>query len=198
MSRGRKGRELRPDEQMLWNKVAETLEHRTSEHAGYVFPIAGLPSEITAPKPPEVDGPKRQLPVAKFSIGERSTRTTPSVVPNRSSAMDKKALNRLQRGKLPVEGTLDLHGMSVGQAHPTLVHFVINAAAKGKRLLLVITGKGGAHKNDHLSSEPGILRRSVPQWIRIAPLNLHVMEVVSSHISHGGTGAYYVYLRRRK
>jgi len=112
--------------------------------------------------------------------------------------MDHKAYGRMKRGKLEPEARIDLHGMTQAAAHSALNAFILRAHASGHRLVLVITGKGrdGAEAGP-IPSGPGILRRQVPHWLELPPLNQAVLQVAAAHARHGGSGAYYVYLRRR-
>jgi hypothetical protein len=48
----------------------------------------------------------------------------------------------MTRGKLHPEARIDLHGMTLAEAHPELIRFILNAQSQGLRLVLVITGKG--------------------------------------------------------
>lgn len=111
--------------------------------------------------------------------------------------MDHKTHKRLSRGKLRPEARIDLHGMTLAIAHPELMRFILQSAAAGRRLVLVITGKG--KPNDDGGPIPirqGVLRHQVPAWLHQPPLAPHVLQVVPAHQKHGGGGAYYVYLRR--
>ncbi|MFB1023785.1 MAG: Smr/MutS family protein, partial [Octadecabacter sp.] len=101
--------------------------------------------------------------------------------------------------KLKPEARVDLHGMTVAQAHPVLTGFILRSAGAGHRLVLVITGKG-KHRDDGgpIPTRFGVLRHQVPQWLAMAPLGGLVMQITESHIRHGGQGAYYVYLRRTR
>ena len=111
--------------------------------------------------------------------------------------MDAKVFGKMTRGKLAPEARIDLHGMTLAQAHPELIRFILNAHAAGMRLVLVITGKG-KHKDDFgpIPQRMGALRHSVPQWLRLPPLGPVVLQVSEAHLRHGGSGAYYIYLRR--
>ena len=105
----------------------------------------------------------------------------------------------MKRGKLKPEGKLDLHGMRVDSAHPALVSFILSAHSAGKRLVLVITGKGKDRDEPGPMPVPrGVLRHQVPQWLSLPPLSQVVLQVTPAHVSHGGGGAYYVYLRRHR
>jgi DNA-nicking Smr family endonuclease len=105
----------------------------------------------------------------------------------------------MRRGKLKPEGKLDLHGMRVDTAHPALIRFILTAQSQGKRLVLVVTGKGKYRDEPGPIPTPrGVLRHQVPQWLSLPPLAQAVLQVTPAHISHGGEGAYYVYLRRNR
>jgi DNA-nicking Smr family endonuclease len=96
---------------------------------------------------------------------------------------------RLAVGRDPIEGRLDLHGMSRDEAHAALVRFVETAHAEGRRNLLVITGKG--------ILGDGVLRRRAPQWLAEAPMRRLIAGVGEAHRRHGGAGALYLLLKRR-
>lgn len=113
--------------------------------------------------------------------------------------MDQKSFGKLKRGKLRPEGKIDLHGMTLDRAHPVLTGFVMNAHAQGKRLILVVTGKGKQRdEGGPIPVRHGVLRHQVPMWLSMAPLKSVVLQIAQAHISHGGGGAYYVYLRRQR
>ena len=113
--------------------------------------------------------------------------------------MDKKTFGRMNKGRLQPEARLDLHGMTLDRAHPALVRFVLSNHASGKRLVLVITGKGKARDDGGpIPVRFGVLRHQVPQWLAMPPLSGAVLQITQAHQKHGGSGAYYVYLRRQR
>jgi DNA-nicking Smr family endonuclease len=118
-------------------------------------------------------------PVAPLSHGTRD-------------GLDRRKAERLRRGKLPIEATLDLHGLRQAEAHRRLEHFLADSQAAGKRCLLVVTGKG-LHKE-----EGGVLRSAVPRWLNEVPNRARVLSFDYAQQKHGGTGALYVLLRRRR
>lgn len=116
-----------------------------------------------------------------------------------SLRMDKKKFTKMRSGKLMPERKLDLHGMTVAQAHPELIHFVLDAVRDHLRLVLVVTGKGKMRDDGGpIPVKTGILKHNVPQWLRMAPLSGHILQIAQAHLRHGGAGAYYVYLKRNK
>jgi DNA-nicking Smr family endonuclease len=113
--------------------------------------------------------------------------------------MDARTHRRLTKGRLTPEGRIDLHGMTAAEAHPALQSYVLSAHAAGKRLILVITGKGRLRDdNAPMPVRQGVLRHQVPVWLSLPPLGRVVLQVLPAHPSHGGLGAYYVYLRRQR
>ena len=192
-------RKVRPDELELWQRVAQSTDR--------LHP-ARKPPETMADIFPSDDAPKkRPADVPKFKVGEKVNGHAPSLPgiatssPKPTLQMDKKAYDRLKRGKLKPQGRIDLHGMTMDQAQPALIAFIMSSYAKDRRLVLVITGKGqGKDREDvgPIPERPGILRRNVPHWLQTPPMSQVVLQVTKAHGRHGGGGAYYVYLRRRR
>ncbi|MGB0496726.1 MAG: Smr/MutS family protein [Rubricella sp.] len=112
--------------------------------------------------------------------------------------MDKRLFDKMRRGRLKPDARIDLHGMTAERAHGALNGFILRAHAEGLRLVLVITGKGRTGVHDHVPERRGVLRHAVPQWLKQAPLGPFVLQITPAHRSHGGAGAYYVYLRRKR
>ncbi len=113
--------------------------------------------------------------------------------------LDKRTRDKIKKGKMPIEGKLDLHGLSQARAHEALHNFILKAHGQGKRHVLVITGKGrmadGALRSP-LDKGAGILRSRVPEWLSVSPLKDMILKVEPAKPVHGGEGALYVYLRR--
>ncbi|WP_341799084.1 Smr/MutS family protein [Rhodovulum marinum] len=136
-----------------------------------------------------------------FRVGARAPDPSAHVADGASTSMpvrmDRKAFARLKGGKLAPEARIDLHGMTLAQAHPALTGFILRNHAAGRRLVLVITGKGrGPDGDGPIPERRGVLKRQVPHWLHQAPLAAAVLQVTEAHRRHGGDGAFYVYLRR--
>ncbi|MFK7754934.1 MAG: Smr/MutS family protein [Sedimentitalea sp.] len=174
-------RKLTEEEIALWQKVVDQAEKLH-------------PDRVTSPRPLPKPTPTKPPTVRAASPAPTPL---PKPTPAPSLAMDRKAFTRMKRGKLSPEGKLDLHGMTLDRAHPALIRFVLSAQASGKRLVLVITGKGRTGRtHDPFGPARGVLKRQVPMWLGMAPLAHVVLQVNAAHISHGGDGAFYVYLRK--
>ena len=101
---------------------------------------------------------------------------------------------RLARGVKAIDGRLDLHGMTQARAHGALLGFLRAAQARGSRIVLVITGKGIVDA----AGERGVLRRQVPLWLRLPEFRDCVTGFEGAGAGHGGEGAIYVQIRRRR
>ena len=120
-----------------------------------------------------------------------TTQNTYSPVRLKSNDIDHKTHKRLKRGQMQIEGRLDLHGMTQNQAYDALLSFIPRAYSAGKRCVLVITGKGNREGT-------GVLKQKTPQWLNSAPLEQYVLKLEDARPNHGGTGALYVLLRRKR
>jgi DNA-nicking Smr family endonuclease len=100
---------------------------------------------------------------------------------------------------VPVDARIDLHGLTQSPAHRKLLHFLEAAQADGARMVLVITGKGKpGEPGGYGFQERGVLRRAVPDWLRSAAFQPIVSGFSEAGRRHGGAGAIYVRLRRRR
>ena len=103
------------------------------------------------------------------------------------AGIDGSTQRRLVRGEILIDLRLDLHGMTAARAHNQLHQFIESAAQEGCRCVLVITGKGS-----------GVLNGHVPNWLKQKPLSLHVLALAEARPKDGGSGAFYVLLRRKR
>jgi DNA-nicking Smr family endonuclease len=190
-------RKLKSDEVELWQQIAKSATPlKLSKN---VNTVAKHQSKVAEVK-------NDQFQLNRFEIGEKATQKSvqndlkPSISTALDSApvqMDYKSFKKMKRGKSTPEATFDLHGMTVAQAHSALIHFLMTSYTRNMRLVLVITGKGKFQKDTGpIPRQVGILRHQVPQWLRMPPLRDKVLQVTEAHGKHGGSGAYYVYLRK--
>ncbi|MGB3554573.1 MAG: Smr/MutS family protein [Jannaschia sp.] len=195
-----KRRPLSPEDRDIWSRYARTAD-----------PLHPGVRQTAIPKSKPVEPPvaaRQTSEIEPFALGERakargSTHALAPPIADQVKAaplrMDAKAHRRMTSGKLRPEGKLDLHGMTLATAQPSLVRFILAAHGDGKRLVLVVTGKGKSKPSDTvMPNRLGVLKHQVPQWLRMAPLAPLVLQVTEAHRSHGGSGAYYIYLRRTR
>lgn len=198
MPKRRKG--LSPEDRELWDRVARSAKPLTRADVQ-----RRIETEREPDKPREHGKDADRDAITPFRIGEASGMSTAPAPPRRnderaSVRMHHGTHRRMVRGKLKPEARIDLHGMTLAAAHPALNRFVTDAYDRGLRLLLVITGKGrGSDDGDGpIPERRGVLRRQVPHWLTSPPIGALVLEIREAHQRHGGGGAYYVYLKRRR
>lgn len=191
-------RTLTRDEAQLWRKVTADA-----------IPRPGRKETMPDPADMLEDGPEKNVPASKQV---RAIRANPSLstprpkrppAPPPLNALDNRTAKRLVRGQLTPEARLDLHGMTRHSAEPALLRFVTDARAQGRKLVLVITGKGSQghllHGRDFHSDphQRSVLREEVPRWLGEPQFRTHVAGFQPAHPKHGGGGALYLWLRRR-
>ncbi|KQZ96087.1 DNA mismatch repair protein MutS [Mesorhizobium sp. Root157] len=164
---------LNEEDRVLWSLVARSARPLKGKAA------VGLP--VAEVQPPPAPLPPSPAPSAV------QAKPKPLAAPHR---LDEPTLDKLSKGRLPIEGRVDLHGMTQEQAYSLLYSFLHRAHAGGVRYVLVITGKGSSSGGD------GVLRRSVPAWLSTPAFRLFVSSHDHAARHHGGSGALYVRLRR--
>jgi DNA-nicking Smr family endonuclease len=161
----------------LWRTITESVVRRLG-----AAPPPDAPDEVATARSP--------APTAEPSGGVPAN-PLKKLGPPPLAPLEARLRQRLARGRVAVEDTLDLHGYRQEQAHRVLRDFLIRAQARGAKLVLVITGKG------RTAAEPGILRRAVPLWLEAPELRSVVVGFGEATPTHGGSGALYVRLRRK-
>ena len=109
----------------------------------------------------------------------------------------------LKRGKINIDRRIDLHGYGLVEAHEKFISEVKKNYNKNKRCLLIITGKG-VHKKIENEQDVnpklfyGKIKNSIINWINEDDLKKYILTYQDAGFEHGGDGALYVYLRKKK
>ena len=109
----------------------------------------------------------------------------------------------LKRGKINIDRRIDLHGYSLVEAHEKFISEVKKNYNKNKRCILIITGKG-VHKKieNEQDTNPklfyGKIKNSIINWINEDDLKKYILTYQDAGFEHGGDGALFVYLRKKK
>lgn len=187
-----------PHDFHLWTAVAATVDPLRRKglmklgHGSLPLPLPPEDAPLAAVKQPPVRKPPRQpfLPPYQAPL--------PSAPPP-DKGVEPSVHRKVARGRIDIDGTIDLHGMTQAQARSALHHYIHARAARGDRTILVITGKGLKTDNDYIAamSERGILRTMLPIWLSEPSLAPLVSGWSVAARGHGGEGAWYVRLRRQ-
>ena len=175
-------RRLTAGEQKLWRSLTASVHAASpAEEAGSgKTPVLKAARPAVPPVPGEVPPPAalNQAMGGALAVGDLS-------MLNRATA------RRLRQGQEPPDGVLDLHGCSVLKAQDRLEAWILERERQGGRRLLVITGKGKP-------GQPGKIREMLPLWLEQPRLRPKVLSVVEAAPKDGGSGAFYILLKRRR
>jgi DNA-nicking Smr family endonuclease len=177
-------RHLSSDERALWRTVTRSIRplgHAQAADSASGWKDDGQSDRAAATRPADA-------PEAAVRRKPAQPVTAPPLAP-----IEPRLRHRVARGTLAIDARLDLHGMTQRRAHAALVAFLRRQQANGARLILVITGKGRRG-----SEEGGVLQRQVPLWLEDEDLRPLVLGFERAAAAHGGEGALYVRIRRRK
>lgn len=145
------------------------------------------------------DGPLRQPPAASATspskLGEDLGKTR-ALSP--THGLDSTWERKLARAALEPDFTLDLHGHTLDQAHARLDSGLTQAKALGARLVLLITGNPRPADAADRGNRRGAIRAKVLDWLAAGPHGSDIAAVRPAHRRHGGAGALYLVLRRRR
>lgn len=183
-------RKLTHEERIIWAKVARTVtplaghQPAAEPEEDWFLDPDGLPGEAATHKKGH---PQLRLePESDSDAGTARLRPPEPKV----TGIDKPVRRKLAKGRLPVDGRIDLHGLTQSEAHNLLFGFLARAHERGLRHVLVITGKGSSPGSE------GVLRRAVPQWLSKPEFRFLVSGVDAASRGHGGEGALYIRLRK--
>ena len=181
----RRRRHLTPDERALWKTVTRS-----------VAPLRS--AQTTEPESDEAPAPAPAAPAPTSAKPARLSSKLAQPAAPALAPLGRRLKQRVARGSAPLEARIDLHGLTQEEAHHALRAFLRTAQADGAKLVLVITGKGARGGVPFGGSERGVLKRLVPQWLRLPEFRSTVVGFEPAHVSHGGEGALYVRVRRAK
>ena len=174
------GPRLSAEERALWARVAATVKPIEGKSVDAVdIPLDGL-----AP-------PLRHKPIARGLPQPKPTRLNEPAAPD---TLDGGWDRRLRKGAVYPDRTIDLHGHTLATAANALEHALARAIADDVRILLVVTGK--PPKPD--ARGRGLIRANIGAWLGSSGYRDRIAAVRNAHPRHGGTGALYVILRRKR
>lgn len=188
---GKGKKQKTPDDFDLWRLVTEGVTPLKSRNAFHdkMAKIDKAADDVVADKAKVKPGRAKRH--SQIVLPTMPAKTEPPGIPplqvGSAPGIDRRTNDRLRRGKMEIEGRLDLHGHSQESGHRALNSFIHTSHDQGKRCVLVVTGKG-----------KGILQSAVPRWLNEPGLRHKVLSIEYAQQKDGGTGALYVLLRRHR
>jgi len=151
-------------------------------------PLSGREKHTGRRLPKKPPKPRRNAP--GFPVPNHMPQTAGGDITAAPHGVDRRTDEKLRRGRMPIDRRIDLHGMTRDEAYAALRNVVTDSYETGARCLLVITGKGRAGG--------GILKSCVPEWLRDESMGGIVLRVYPAQPPHGGSGAFYVLVKRKR
>ena len=115
-------------------------------------------------------------------------------LPNKDIKIDKKITFEIR--------SIDLHGYTLDEANKFIKNFIIKSYQEKINKLIVVTGKGIHSQNEkdpYLSKDLSILKHSVPEFIKNnRELMKKIIDIKGADEKDGGSGAFYIYLKKLK
>jgi DNA-nicking Smr family endonuclease len=112
------------------------------------------------------------------------------------TGIDRRTNQKMTRGNVQIDATLDLHGCTQIEAYDLLYDFLVKSYQYHLKLVLVITGKGRIVNYNEFNSV-GVLKANLPIWLKEDKFFNIVNGYKFSHQRHGGAGAYYILLKSK-
>ena len=185
-----KAAEKDTDGKRAWARLTASANPLTGETRNRHLPTRAEKKSSPARTTPPLK--TKSTPPAHSPSEPRAPSTAPPVgrKPTPQDDLQLRTRRRLSRGTIALDGKIDLHGRTLAEAEAALAGFVKRAQSQHQIWLLVVTGKGARGE--------GKLRRALPEWLDRGALAGRVVEYGPAAPNHGGGGAFYLRLRRRK
>jgi len=119
---------------------------------------------------------------------KNNTKELPKLKLGEMSVLSKKNIRDFNKGNVFIENKLDLHGFNQVDAKNLLEDFINQSIENGKRLILIITGKG--------KEGEGVIKNNIISWLNNKSLRNKILAVNHASKKHGGSGAIYILLRK--
>ena len=178
----------------MWRKVADTVTPLERRRARRV-------EEVEAPKPAAAVPPKAAPAAVKLSPSQQpaANRRAPPPRPGDDKVgLDSSWERKIARGGLEPDFSLDLHGSGLDQAYGRLMHGLAQARAMGARVVLVVTGKPRPTEAADRGQARGAIRAKITDWLGASEHASAIAAIRGAHRRHGGPGALYVVLKRKR
>ncbi|MDP7651607.1 MAG: Smr/MutS family protein [Rhodospirillales bacterium] len=182
-------RRLSREEERLWREVTGDVGRLEETNTQDAVVPEGAEREENTPSPTN----SRPRARTKQAPSPSSPAPLPELRHDAQPGLDKRTAARLRRGQIPLEGRIDLHGLTQDEAHRALSAFLSASCDAGRRCVLVITGKGFGP-----DGSIGVLRAAVPRWLNEASHRRQVLAFRHAQPRDGGEGALYILLKRNR
>ena len=184
-SKARKIRALKDEDMAIWGQATENVTKFAAPNINHDDTPKRLKRHYSHTSRDHISG--------TITLESFGAAPAPKIISPQASSfqVDAALKKRFDRGDLPIEGKIDLHGLTLEQAHHRFTQFISGKIKEGARFVLVVTGKGSA-------GGTGVIRKNLPLWCEDKNLRPYILQFKEAQAKHGGSGASYILLRRQK
>jgi len=180
------GRRLAPEETSAWAQVRATVRPLRPEKL--------LPIQLkTAPSKPVKTKPSAPTIVQM----PPPARVAAPLARTNGNTLDRSWDRKLSTGMATPDRTIDLHGHTLASAHAMLDHQLDQSIKQGERMILLVTGRPPRKESERPHAR-GAIRAAIGDWLQLSRHAEMIAAVRNAHPRHGGAGALYVILRRKR
>ena len=136
----------------------------------------------------------------KNKISDKDKKDWEKFITSEEKVVDKDSKSNLkttQKNKY-----IDLHGYSLEDANKKIENFIIESYLEKIKKIIVVTGKGlhsQNEKNPYVSKDLSILKYSIPEFIKSNQTLVKLInKIEEASIEDGGSGAFYIYLKKKQ
>jgi DNA-nicking Smr family endonuclease len=176
------------EDALLWERFAAGVQPLPNRDAYAPLPVA---PDVSHPVIPQQEKLQKKTSEPKSAV-VLSFVWDGDHVYGAVSGVSKRMVASLAAGDGTAHQHLDLHGFTLQEACEAVTHWVPFMRHKGERCVLIVTGKGKSSVH-----QVGVIKQHLPEWLSQPPLVQHVLAFTTASPKDGGTGAFYVMLRRK-
>ncbi|TCU59769.1 DNA-nicking Smr family endonuclease [Novosphingobium sp. PhB57] len=191
----RPGRRLTADEAEIWAQVARTVTP-LEKRRPVAIPTALMAAPVRTVVLPPASPPKKVKGRIPAPLPPKPVATKPKA--DAPLHLDGSWEKRISKGTLVPDFSLDLHGSNLDQAYVRLMHGLTQAKAMGARVVLIVTGKPRPVDAMDRATARGAIRAKITDWLAASDHALDIVAIRGAHRRHGGQGAIYVVLKKRR
>ncbi|WP_407672655.1 Smr/MutS family protein [Novosphingobium organovorum] len=198
------GRRLSEEEKRVWDQLSRTITPLAPKGRR---PI-GAPG-AAVPSAPATAGKGEVKPEAVAATGKKVRGRVPPALPPKPAAapapkgpdqlhLDGSWEKRIAKGTLVPDFSLDLHGSNLDLAWRRLMDGLAQGKAMGARVILVVTGRPRPVDAMDRGESRGAIRAKIKDWLTVSEHAHDIVAIRGAHRRHGGAGALYIVLKRRR
>ncbi|MGH6744721.1 Smr/MutS family protein [Novosphingobium sp.] len=191
----RPGRRLTADEAEIWAQVARTVTP-LEKRRPVAIPTALMAAPVRTVVLPPASPPKKVKGRIPAPLPPKPVAAKPKA--DAPQHLDGSWEKRISKGTLVPDFSLDLHGSNLDQAYVRLMHGLTQAKAMGARVVLIVTGKPRPVDAMDRGTARGAIRAKITDWLAASDHALDIVAIRGAHRRHGGQGAIYVVLKKRR